>query len=157
MCCSSLTLEWSLRTFLYPNPLFSLSLSSQSLIAAHEQFKATLPEADGERQAIMGIHNEVQKISQSYGIKANIVNPYSTITIEELLNKWDKVAVSLKLTYTMAQNQGEYNLVSVSLIWPFTTNKKQAEKSHLILFFVLEVKCNAAQILYLWNGRCGSK
>uniref|UniRef100_A0A8C4HDQ7 Actinin, alpha 2b n=1 Tax=Dicentrarchus labrax TaxID=13489 RepID=A0A8C4HDQ7_DICLA len=63
----------------------------QSLIAAHEQFKATLPEADAERQAIMGIHSEVQKISQSYGIKANIINPYSTITIEELLNKWEKV------------------------------------------------------------------
>lgn len=40
----------------------------------------------------MGIHNEVQKISQSYGIKANIINPYSIITIEELLHKWDKVA-----------------------------------------------------------------
>ncbi|CAG6016769.1 unnamed protein product [Menidia menidia] len=63
----------------------------QSLIAAHEQFKATLPEADAERQAILGIHNEVQKISQSYGIKANINNPYSSITTEELLNKWEKV------------------------------------------------------------------
>ncbi|CAG10071.1 unnamed protein product [Tetraodon nigroviridis] len=63
----------------------------QSLIAAHEQFKATLPEADSERQAILGIHNEVQKISQSYGIKAKIVNPYSIITVEELLNKWEKV------------------------------------------------------------------
>lgn len=69
----------------------------QSLIAAHEQFKATLPEADAERQAILGIHNEVQKISQSYGIKADIMNPYSTITTEELLNKWEKVATALKL------------------------------------------------------------
>uniref|UniRef100_A0A6Q2XFL4 Actinin, alpha 2b n=1 Tax=Esox lucius TaxID=8010 RepID=A0A6Q2XFL4_ESOLU len=63
----------------------------QSLISAHEQFKATLPEADGERQAILGIQNEVQKISQSYSIKANLINPYSTITTEELLAKWDKV------------------------------------------------------------------
>lgn len=70
-------------------------LSFQSLIAAHEQFKATLPEADSERQAILGIHNEVLKISQSYGIKAKIVNPYSIITIEELLNKWEKVALTL--------------------------------------------------------------
>lgn len=46
----------------------------------------------------MGIHNEVQKISQSYGIKANIINPYSTVTIEELLNKWEKVAAALNLT-----------------------------------------------------------
>lgn len=73
----------------------------QSLIAAHEQFKATLPEADAERQAILGIHNEVLKISQSYGIKASIINPYSTITIEELLNKWEKVATALKLTYRL--------------------------------------------------------
>uniref|UniRef100_A0AAQ4QB77 Actinin, alpha 2b n=1 Tax=Gasterosteus aculeatus aculeatus TaxID=481459 RepID=A0AAQ4QB77_GASAC len=63
----------------------------QSLMAAHEQFKATLPEADAERQAILGIHNEVLKISQSYGIKANIINPYSTLSTEELLNKWEKV------------------------------------------------------------------
>uniref|UniRef100_A0A8C8M059 Actinin, alpha 2b n=1 Tax=Oncorhynchus tshawytscha TaxID=74940 RepID=A0A8C8M059_ONCTS len=63
----------------------------QSLISSHEQFKATLPEADGERQAILGIHMEVQKISQSYGIKANLINPYSTITTEELLAKWDRV------------------------------------------------------------------
>lgn len=69
--------------------------SFQSLLAAHEQFKATLPEADAERQAIMGIHNEVQKISQSYGIRVNIINPYSTITIEELLNKWEKVSTAL--------------------------------------------------------------
>lgn len=69
-------------------PFFSF----QSLIAAHEQFKATLPEADSERQAIVGIQNEVQKISQSYGIKVNIVNPYSIVTIEELLNKWEKVS-----------------------------------------------------------------
>uniref|UniRef100_A0A8C5BS45 Actinin, alpha 2b n=1 Tax=Gadus morhua TaxID=8049 RepID=A0A8C5BS45_GADMO len=63
----------------------------QSLIAAHEQFKATLPEADGERQAIVGIQNEVQKISQSYSIKASDINPYCTITMEDLMNKWDKV------------------------------------------------------------------
>lgn len=69
--------------------------SFQSLLAAHEQFKATLPEADAERQAIMGIHNEVQKISQSYGIRVNIINPYSTVTIEELLNKWEKVSTAL--------------------------------------------------------------
>lgn len=68
-------------------------------MAAHEQFKATLPEADAERQAILGIHNEVLKISQSYGIKANIINPYSTLSTEELLNKWEKVATALKLSW----------------------------------------------------------
>ena len=86
--------------FFYKNFRTSL-FPFQSLIAAHEQFKATLPEADAERQAILGIHNEVQKISQSYGIKANIINPYSTITTEELLNKWEKVAAALKLSYRL--------------------------------------------------------
>ncbi|RXM31019.1 hypothetical protein EOD39_7371 [Acipenser ruthenus] len=36
---------------------------TQSLIAAHEQFKAILPEADSERQAILGIHSEKTKTS----------------------------------------------------------------------------------------------
>ncbi|XP_066527908.1 alpha-actinin-2b isoform X1 [Hoplias malabaricus] len=63
----------------------------QSLMAAHEQFKSTLPEADAERQAILGIQQEVQKIFHSYGIHGNLTNPYSTISTEEILNKWDKV------------------------------------------------------------------
>ncbi|KAI1886942.1 hypothetical protein AGOR_G00200960 [Albula goreensis] len=63
----------------------------QSLISAHDQFKATLPEADSERQAILGIHNEIQKISQSYGIGTALTNPYTTITTAEISVKWDKV------------------------------------------------------------------
>lgn len=63
----------------------------QTLIAAHEQFKATLPEADAERQAILGIQQEVLKIFQSYGIRGDLTNPYSTITAEEIAIKWDKV------------------------------------------------------------------
>ncbi|XP_066552701.1 alpha-actinin-2 isoform X3 [Amia ocellicauda] len=63
----------------------------QSLISAHEQFKATLPEADGERQAILGIYNEVQKIVQSYGVSLSHSNPYSAITPEEIRAKWDRV------------------------------------------------------------------
>ncbi|XP_048864537.1 alpha-actinin-2b [Brienomyrus brachyistius] len=63
----------------------------QNLISAHEQFKATLPMADSERQAILGIHNEVQKITQSYGLRGSLTNPYSTISPEEIHAKWDKV------------------------------------------------------------------
>ncbi|KAM8816877.1 alpha-actinin-2 [Rhynchonycteris naso] len=63
----------------------------QSLITAHEQFKATLPEADGERQSIMAIQNEVEKVIQSYNIRVSSSNPYSTVTMDELRNKWDKV------------------------------------------------------------------
>ncbi|XP_072524179.1 alpha-actinin-2-like isoform X3 [Salminus brasiliensis] len=63
----------------------------QNLIGAHEQFKATLPEADNERQAIMSIHNEVQKIAQSYGIAPNLTNMYCSITPTELSLKWEQV------------------------------------------------------------------
>uniref|UniRef100_A0A4W3ILP4 Actinin alpha 2 n=1 Tax=Callorhinchus milii TaxID=7868 RepID=A0A4W3ILP4_CALMI len=63
----------------------------QILITAHEQFKATLAEADAEKQAILGIHNEVQKIVQTYSITATWSDPYSTISPEEIRAKWDKV------------------------------------------------------------------
>ncbi|XP_068838332.1 alpha-actinin-2 isoform X3 [Capricornis sumatraensis] len=63
----------------------------QSLITAHEQFKATLPEADGERQSILAIQNEVEKVIQSYNIRISSSNPYSTVTVDEIRSKWDKV------------------------------------------------------------------
>ncbi|KAG5262309.1 hypothetical protein AALO_G00273770 [Alosa alosa] len=63
----------------------------QSLISAHDQFKATMPEADCERQSILGIYTEVQKIAQSYGISPNLSNPYSNITPADIGLKWDKV------------------------------------------------------------------
>ncbi|KGL75430.1 Alpha-actinin-2, partial [Tinamus guttatus] len=63
----------------------------QSLISAHDQFKATLPEADGERQAILSIQNEVEKVIQSYNMRISATNPYSTVTVEEIRTKWEKV------------------------------------------------------------------
>uniref|UniRef100_A0A8C6Y762 Actinin alpha 3 n=1 Tax=Naja naja TaxID=35670 RepID=A0A8C6Y762_NAJNA len=63
----------------------------QSLITAHEQFKATLPEADKERMAILGIQNEIQKIAQTYGIKLSGHNPYTALSHHDIANKWDKV------------------------------------------------------------------
>ncbi|XP_073649739.1 alpha-actinin-2 isoform X3 [Tursiops truncatus] len=63
----------------------------QSLITAHEQFKATLPEADSERQSILAIQNEVEKVIQSYSIRISSSNPYSTVTVDEIRSKWDKV------------------------------------------------------------------
>ncbi|XP_053460793.1 alpha-actinin-2 isoform X2 [Nycticebus coucang] len=63
----------------------------QSLITAHEQFKATLPEADGERQSILAIQNEVEKVIQSYNLRISSSNPYSTVTMDDIRAKWDKV------------------------------------------------------------------
>ncbi|CAG5866770.1 unnamed protein product [Menidia menidia] len=63
----------------------------QGLSTAHEQFKATLPEADKERQAILGIHNEIAKIVQTYHVNIAGTNPYTTINPQEINAKWDKV------------------------------------------------------------------
>ncbi|XP_023698932.1 alpha-actinin-1-like isoform X5 [Paramormyrops kingsleyae] len=63
----------------------------QGLTAAHEQFKATLPEADKERQAILGIHNEISKIVQTYHVNMAGSNPYTTITPQTINAKWEKV------------------------------------------------------------------
>uniref|UniRef100_A0A8C1AUW6 Actinin, alpha 1 n=1 Tax=Cyprinus carpio carpio TaxID=630221 RepID=A0A8C1AUW6_CYPCA len=63
----------------------------QGLSTAHEQFKATLPEADKERQAILGIHNEIAKIVQTYHVNMAGTNPYTTINSQEINAKWDKV------------------------------------------------------------------
>uniref|UniRef100_A0A8C7YXY6 Actinin, alpha 1 n=1 Tax=Oryzias sinensis TaxID=183150 RepID=A0A8C7YXY6_9TELE len=63
----------------------------QGLSTAHEQFKATLPEADKERQAILGIHNEIAKIVQTYHVNMAGSNPYTTINPQEVNAKWDKV------------------------------------------------------------------
>lgn len=64
----------------------------QSLITAHDQFKATLPEADKERMATLGIHNEILKIAQTYSIKLSGINPYTTITSQDITTKWDTVS-----------------------------------------------------------------
>lgn len=66
----------------------------QSLITAHDQFKATLPEADKERMATLGIHNEILKIAQTYGIKLSGINPYTNLSPQDISNKWDTVSLS---------------------------------------------------------------
>lgn len=67
-------------------------ISVQGLTTAHEQFKATLPDADKERLAILGIHNEVSKIVQTYHVNMAGTNPYTTITPQEINGKWDHVS-----------------------------------------------------------------
>lgn len=74
--------------------LSALSLHFQSLITAHDQFKATLPEADKERMATIGIHNEILKIAQTYGIKLSGINPYTNLSQQDINNKWDTVSQS---------------------------------------------------------------
>uniref|UniRef100_A0A8C9YQ41 Actinin alpha 3b n=1 Tax=Sander lucioperca TaxID=283035 RepID=A0A8C9YQ41_SANLU len=77
----------------------------QSLITAHDQFKATLPEADKERMATMGIHNEILKIAQTYGIKLSGINPYTNLSPQDISTKWDTVKHLVPLRDQMLQEE----------------------------------------------------
>ncbi|XP_033928026.1 alpha-actinin-4 isoform X1 [Melopsittacus undulatus] len=63
----------------------------QGLIAAHDQFKSTLPEADKEREAILGIQREAQRIGEQHGIKGAGSNPYTSVTPHIIGSKWERV------------------------------------------------------------------
>ncbi|OBS80229.1 hypothetical protein A6R68_21567 [Neotoma lepida] len=90
-----LHLEFAKRAAPFNNWMEGAMEDLQDMFIVHSieeiQFKATLPEADGERQSILAIQNEVEKVIQSYSIRISSSNPYSTVTMEELRNKWDKV------------------------------------------------------------------
>lgn len=76
----------------------------QSLITAHDQFKATLPEADKERMATIGIHSEILKIAQTYGIKLSGINPYTNLSPQDIGNKWDTVSLIIEHAPESAQH-----------------------------------------------------
>ncbi|KAM4043224.1 alpha-actinin-2 [Anomaloglossus baeobatrachus] len=126
----------------------------QKLIAAHEQFKATLPEADSERQAIIGIQNEVEKVIQSYNIRVSSVNPYSYITLEELRTKWEKVkrlvpARDTSLQEELARQQGNERLrrqfaAQANVIGPWVQTKmEEIARSSIDLSITLEDQMNS--------------
>lgn len=60
----------------------------QGLIEAHEQFKQTLGEADKEHKAIVGLASEVQAIASKYQVPGGVENPYTSLTPNDILNKW---------------------------------------------------------------------
>lgn len=63
----------------------------QDLVEAHEQFKGTLGEADKEFNSIMSLANEVQRLSQQYGLQIQ-ENPFTTVSpSEDISNKWGEV------------------------------------------------------------------
>lgn len=70
----------------------------QSLLTAHEQFKATLPEADRERGTILGIQGEIQKICQTYGLRPSSTNPYISLSAQDINTKWDTVSATWGLS-----------------------------------------------------------
>ena len=52
----------------------------QGLIDAHNQFKATLGEAEKEFHAINNLVSEVQAAAQKYQVPGALDNPYTTLT-----------------------------------------------------------------------------
>ncbi|CAL8111578.1 unnamed protein product [Orchesella dallaii] len=63
----------------------------QGLIDAHNQFKATLGEADKEYNAIVSLVKEVESIAQKYQVPGGLENPYTTLTATILTKKWADV------------------------------------------------------------------
>lgn len=52
----------------------------QGLLDAHEQFKATLGEADKEYQSIVGLVQQVESIASQHSIPGGLDNPYTSLT-----------------------------------------------------------------------------
>lgn len=42
--------------------------------------------------ATLGIHSEILKIAQTYGIKLSGVNPYTSLSPQDIGNKWETVS-----------------------------------------------------------------
>ncbi|PSN56263.1 Alpha-actinin, partial [Blattella germanica] len=60
----------------------------QGLIDAHNQFKATLGEADKEYNSIVGLVREVEATVQKYQVPGGLENPYTTLTANDQLNEF---------------------------------------------------------------------
>nr|CAB3219883.1 alpha-actinin-2 [Phallusia mammillata] len=64
----------------------------RNLIESHEKFKSTMPQAQKEKESILAIDENIKKIQRQYSLKpATTVNIYTSITPEELDQKWNKI------------------------------------------------------------------
>lgn len=76
----------------------------QGLIGAHEQFKATLPEADKEFNSINALAQEAHHLCQQHGLHI-VENPYTSIQPGELQSKWMEVQHLVPLRDQTLQNE----------------------------------------------------
>jgi Ca2+-binding EF-hand superfamily protein len=60
------------------------------LIQAHEQFKSTLQEANREKEAIVTLMREANKVCKQYQV-SEISNPYTEITSDAIERQWNKL------------------------------------------------------------------
>lgn len=63
----------------------------QGLIQAHDQFKATLGEADKEFHVIIGLVRDAETIVKQEQVPGGLVNPYTTLTADAISRKWSEV------------------------------------------------------------------
>jgi len=63
----------------------------QGLLDAHEQFKATLGEADKEYQSIVGLVQQVESIAREHQVPGGLDNPYTSLTAKDITSKWAEV------------------------------------------------------------------
>merc|ERR1712137_1197387 len=63
----------------------------QGLLDAHEQFKATLGEADKEYQSIIGLVRQVESIAKQHSTPGGVDNPYTSLTAQDITSKWAEV------------------------------------------------------------------
>jgi len=78
----------------------------KNLITAHEDFKKTLPDAQTEKDSIVGLLTNIGKIQRQYNLPDSVCNNvYTTITAEELNSKWDKVKELVPARDSSLQNE----------------------------------------------------
>merc|ERR1712002_931265 len=78
----------------------------KNLITAHEDFKQTLPDAQTEKDSIVGLLTGIAKIQRQYNLPDSVCNNvYTTITAAELDSKWDKVKELVPARDTSLQNE----------------------------------------------------
>uniref|UniRef100_UPI00358E4893 alpha-actinin-1-like n=1 Tax=Myxine glutinosa TaxID=7769 RepID=UPI00358E4893 len=107
----------------------------QGLISAQEQFKATLPDAEKEKKSILDVHNGILKMAQSYNISLSGPNPYTTITPQDIEDKWEEMmqqvpARDLSLHDEFSRQQANEKLRhqfanSANVIGPWIQNKME--------------------------------
>ena len=63
----------------------------QNLIASHQTFKDTLPDAQKEKDSMLALINNIKKIQRQYNLPEDGANPYTTVTGEVELYLYDSL------------------------------------------------------------------
>ncbi|XP_072171139.1 alpha-actinin, sarcomeric-like isoform X2 [Diadema setosum] len=61
----------------------------RDLLDAHEAFKQTLPQAEKELNDIKQLATEIMKAVRTHDLPDALENPYTTLTVQEIGEKWD--------------------------------------------------------------------